>query len=61
MPIARKQALGVLGLVLIGAFWYAINGIVGVGIVVAAIVLAVVILGNARSRASEEKAAKART
>lgn len=58
MAIARKQALGILGLVLIGAFWYAINGVIGVAIVVAAIILAVVILNNAQAKAAKQKEVK---
>lgn len=55
METTAKQALGVAGLVLIGAVWYAINGIVGVAIVVGAIVLAVVILRNAKSKKAPAK------
>lgn len=58
MAIARKQALGILGLILIGAFWYAINGVIGVAIVVAAIILAVVILNNAQAKAAKQKEVK---
>lgn len=55
MAIARKQMLGLLGLVVIGAFWYEVNGVVGVAIVVAAIVLAVAILRNAQARAGRQE------
>jgi hypothetical protein len=50
VSITKRQIAGVLGLIAIIVFWFAIGGVLSALVVVLVIVLAVVILNRARRR-----------
>lgn len=55
VQISKKQGAGILGLVAIVVFWFALGGILSASVVVVVIVLAVIILNNAQRKSAASK------
>jgi len=54
--ITRRQIAGILGLIAIIVFWFAIGGILSAAVVVVVIALAVLILNSARRKSVHTEA-----